>query len=42
VCVRLCRIVQGKGRRKKIAKKDKFGEEIEEETVYKWKLERKT
>lgn len=34
--------VQGKGRRKKIAKLDKFGEEIPEETVYKWKLERKT
>lgn len=33
--------VQGKGRRKKIVTKDKFGEEIPEQTVYKWKLERK-
>lgn len=30
-----------KGKRTKIVKKDKFGEEMKEKTVYKWKMERK-
>ena len=33
--------LQGKGARSKQVTEDKFGDEIKDKTVYKWKMERK-